>query len=78
MTPHYIVPRTNDPAEVALAAAENACRVPLDGGGSARFTVLDFVAQAMDALDKVSRYDDITPSLVREKIGKAQARAGWQ
>lgn len=77
MTPHYIVPRTNDPAEAALAAAENACRVPL-GGVSARFTVLDFVAQAMDALDKVSRYDDVTHSLVREKIGKAQARAGWQ
>lgn len=77
MTPHYIVPRTNDPAEAALAAAENACRVPL-GGDSARFTVLDFVAQAMDALDKVSRYDDVTHSLVREKVGKAQARAGWQ
>lgn len=74
---NYIVPRTDDPAEVALAAAENASRVPL-ADGSARFTVLDFVAQAMTALDKVSHYDDITHSLVREKIGKAQARAGWQ
>jgi hypothetical protein len=77
MTDGYITPRTNDPAEAAMAAAENACRVPL-GGDSARFIVLDFVAQAMNALDKVSRYDDVTHALVREKIGKAQARAGWQ
>lgn len=74
---HYIIPRTSDPAEHALAAAENACRVPLEDAG-ARFLVLEYVAAALDALDHVERFDHVTRFLVRERIGRAQARANWQ
>lgn len=74
----YYTARTSDPAEIALAAAMNARIVPLEGGDSARFLVLDYVAQAMAALDRVSRHDHITRDLVRSMIGEAQARAGWQ
>lgn len=74
----YYTARTSSPAEVALAAAMNACIVPLDDAEGARFLVLDYVAQAMAALDRVSRFDRATHELVRSKIGEAQARAGWQ
>ena len=74
----YIVPRTSDPAEHALAAAENACRVPLEDAEGARFLVLEYIAAALDALDHVGRFDHVTRDMVRERIGRAQARANWQ
>lgn len=43
-----------------------------------RFAVLEHCKAAMAALDDVSRFDRVTHDLVREKIGRAQRRAGWQ
>jgi hypothetical protein len=76
MDPEYRTPRTNNPAEVALAAAHNAGIVPLDGDPG-RFTALDFIATALAALDNVSRHDRVTHDMVRERIGHAQSRLGW-
>ena len=73
----YLTASTGSAVERAMVAAENANRVPLDTE-EGRFKALDFVKEAMDALDKVSTRDGLTHDLVREKIGKAQARAGWQ
>ena len=75
--PEYLTASTGSAVERAMVAAENANRVPVDTE-EGRFKVLDFVKEAMEALDEVSAHDRITPDLVREKIGKAQARAGWQ
>jgi len=72
----YRTPRSGSPAEVALVAAHNAGVVPLDGDPG-RFAALDFIATAMAALDNVSRFDRVTHDMVREKIGRAQARLGW-
>lgn len=73
----YRTPRTSSPAEIALVAAHNAGCVPL-GGDDSRFTMIAYVAEAMDALDKVSHHDQITRDMVRERIGRAQARFGFQ
>jgi hypothetical protein len=73
----YLVANTGSPAERAMVAAENAMRVPLNEDRD-RFKVLDFVKEAIEALDEVHGSDQITPELVRSKIGKAQHRAGFQ
>ena len=75
--PKYLTANTGSAVERAMVAAENANRVPIDTEAG-RFKVLDFVKEAVEALDEISHHDGITHDLVREKIGKAQARAGWQ
>lgn len=70
----------NVPLIADISEAEAAARGMGDGlrYDRARFKVLEYVDEAINALDEVSRYDDITRELVRRKIGRAQVRAGFQ